>query len=240
MHKLRFWVHPYASISSHTPAQESVSGRRCAFFQQRKPVYPWPALLMAAALWLLAACQPVAAPTPVASGTESGQASGEPLALQADTAPVKLSLPQLSLEIPVEPMGWTVTEVDGARTTQWIVPQAAVGWHVNSAGAGAAGNTILSGYQAAGEALLAPLATGEVAAGQEILLTTADGRIFTYRIREVTEPIAITGATAAEIAQASAYVAPSAEPLLTLITGWPDFTTTHRIFAVAEFVGESN
>lgn len=142
--------------------------------------------------------------------------------------------------MPVVPMGWTVTEVEGERTTEWVVPTDAVGWHANSAGAGLAGNTLLSGYQMTGEALLAPLATGELAVGQELQLTAANGQVFTYQITEVTEPIAITGATEEEVARAATYIAPTAETQLTLITGWPDFTTTHRVFAVAEIVGEAN
>jgi hypothetical protein len=134
-------------------------------------------------------------------------------------------------------MGWTVTDVNGQRTTKWALPGDALGWHVNSVGAGAAGRTILSGQQAVGEALLAPLARGEIEAGQELLLTDSDGLTFVYRVTEVSEPIVLADPSAEEQAQAAAYVTPSDEAVLTLITGWPDFTTTHRVFAVAEFVG---
>jgi hypothetical protein len=70
-----------------------------------------------------------------------------------------------------------------------------------------------------------------------VLLTDGDGITFVYRITEVTDPIPVTGATPDEIARASTYFAPTTTARLTLVTGWPDFTTTHRIFAVAEFVG---
>lgn len=192
---------------------------------------------------LLAACQiptpvPSAPKTPTAKSTSSEQSTTTSPAQAAP--PVKLSIPALHLEMPVVAMGWEVTEVNGKATTKWIVPANAIGWHVNSAGAGAAGNTILSGNQAQGEALFAPLATGEIVVGQEISLTDAQGQVFTYRVKEVTDPIAMTGASQAEVDRAAAYVAPSDKAQLTLITGWPDFTTTHRIFAVAEFVGKSN
>jgi hypothetical protein len=49
----------------------------------------------------------------------------------------------------------------------------------------------------------------------------------------------MTGASKDELARADAYIAPSQQAKLTLITGWPDFTTTHRVFAVAEFVGKA-
>lgn len=198
-----------------------------------------PRIFLTLALFSLTACQAI---SPAAADQATPVATEEVAALPSDQAavPVKLAVPELNLEMPVVEMGWAITEVDGERTTEWIVPTDAIGWHANSAGAGVAGNTILSGYQMTGEALLAPLATGELVVGQEVQLTAADGKVFTYQISEVTEPIAITGATEAEVARAAAYIAPTEEPQLTLITGWPDFTTTHRVFAVAEFVGEAN
>ena len=103
----------------------------------------------------------------------------------------------------------------------------------------AAGNTVLAGHQAAGAAVFAPLALGEVEAGQEIVLTDAAGATFTYRVVAVSEPIPLLGATADEIAAATAYMAPTDDARLTLVTGWPAATTTHRIFAVAELVASA-
>ena len=108
---------------------------------------------------------------------------------------------------------------------------------MNSAGAGGAGTVVISGRQADGAALFAPLALGAAEVGQEIHLIDGDGIVFVYRIREVTEPIPITGATDEEEAQAAAYFEPSDEAQLTLVTGWPEFTTTHRVFVVADYVG---
>jgi sortase (surface protein transpeptidase) len=134
-------------------------------------------------------------------------------------------------------MGWTVTESDGQRTTKWIVPESAAGWHVNSVGAGAAGNLILSGHQVQGDAVFAPLSLGDIAVGQEILIEDEEGVLFVYQIVDVSEPIPATGATEAEVAQALEYLAPTDGATLTMITGWPDFTTTHRVFARAELLG---
>jgi len=55
--------------------------------------------------------------------------------------------------------------------------------------------------------------------------------------------VPIIGATDEDKALAQSYVAqPEADQVaqLTLITGWPDFTTTHRIFVVAQYVGPSD
>jgi sortase (surface protein transpeptidase) len=134
-------------------------------------------------------------------------------------------------------MGWTVEEVDGQRTTRWAVPEDAAGWHLTSAGVGGAGRIVISGHQAMGAAPFAPLALGQLQSGQTLLLTDSEGAVFVYHIIEVSDPIPLTGASTADDAQAASYLEPTSEPLLTLITGWPDFTTTHRIFAVAELAG---
>lgn len=201
------------------------------------------------ALGLLAGCQVVVLPVPVTAPALAdtttttqpvalgGVESLAPLPAAQALAPVQLSIPALGLNLPVTPMGWEVVDANGERTTRWVLPEDAVGWHVNSAGAGGAGRVILSGHQLLGTAPLAPLAQGDVEVGQEIWLTDSDGAVLVYEVVEVSEPIVQTGATAEEEAAAAAYLAPTDQALLTLITGWPDFTTTHRVFAVAELVG---
>lgn len=207
-----------------------------------------PAVLLG--VLLLSACQPLT-PTPVAEETEANttvveapaNATPEPVSeasaagVAADiSAPTRLALSALSLEIPVAPMGWETVEVDGQRTTQWVVPEDAAGWALNSAGAGEVGNVVIAGHQTRGDAVFAALALGEVESGQEILLTNESGAEFTYRVVEVSTPLPLLGATAEEQAQADAYIAPTGDARLTLVTGWPADTTTHRIFVVAELV----
>lgn len=153
--------------------------------------------------------------------------------------PVALRIAEINLDLPIETMGWVVTEVNGQRTTEWVMPTDVVGWHANSAGAGGTGNTILSGYQAAGAAILAPLALGDIMVDQELELVDSAGNRFLYRVVEVSEPLPLLGTTEEDNTLMRSYVQPSELPILTLMTGWPDFTTTHRIFAVAEYVGRA-
>jgi sortase (surface protein transpeptidase) len=204
----------------------------------------WVALL--GIILLLAACQsqPTSATptpgtaTPVSNNIPTGVVTKvRPYSSEQTTGPVRLQIPEIGLDVPVIAMGWRVDIIDGQRTTVWDVPLEEAGWHINSMGAGGMGNTILSGHQVEGAAVFAPLALGSVVVDQEILLTDGDGITFVYRITEVTDHIPLTGATPEEIAQAAAYFAPADSAKLTLVTGWPDFTTTHRIFAVAEFMG---
>lgn len=160
----------------------------------------------------------------------------EAVAADAALAPVELAIPALELDVPVAPMGWRVTEVNGERTTQWTVPLTEAGWHVNSAGAGGQGNVVISGHQVQGEAVFAQIALGEVAVDQDIALTDEEGRTFTYRVSEITDPIPLVGATAEESALANSYTEPSEDARLTLLTGWPADTTTHYVIVVAELV----
>jgi sortase (surface protein transpeptidase) len=200
-------------------------------------------LLILAAGLLTTGCGTNSAATGVAASAslfpeeEESVAAVEPLSADLATAPISLAVPELELEVPVMPMGWRVVNADGQRTTEWDVPDAAAGWHINSAKTGTAGNVVLSGKQMGGRAVFAALALGEMEAGQELLLADEEGNVFVYRIRTVSEPIPIAGATAAEQEEAAAYLAPTEEPVLTLVSGWPEFTTTHRVFAVADLVG---
>jgi hypothetical protein len=207
------------------------------------PVYRKPAtlfVLLLVGLMLLTGCQPIQAPTPTSdpniTPTTEPAAEATPVVIEG-LPPVMLRIPDLALELPITPMGWVVTETNGQRTTEWIVPIETAGWHVNSAGAGGTGNTILSGHQSTGAAIFAPLALGDIVAEQELQLVDEQGSVFRYRVSEVSEPIPIVGATEEDNALAQTYIAPTETAQLTLMTGWPDFTTTHRIFAVAEYLG---
>ena len=153
------------------------------------------------------------------------------------TMPVALAIPAVDLQAQITPMGWEPALIADQVSTRWIVPEQTLGWAVNSAGAGEPGNVIIVGHQAVGAALFRPLALGEVVAGQEILLQAADGVLHRYQVVEVSDPIPALGASADELAQAAAYLAPTTDARLTLVSGWPADATTHRVFVVAEYVG---
>ncbi|MCC6169767.1 MAG: sortase [Caldilineaceae bacterium] len=217
-------------------------------YDQTRPARWGPVVML---LLSLTACQSGVTPiTPAATSASTPAANTiprplseaeisdvDPLPPDQTTGPVRLQIPEIGLDVPVIAMGWRLGMVDGQRTTVWDVPDDEAGWHINSAGAGGAGNAIISGRQVGGAAVFAPLALGAVAEGQDVFLTDGDGIVFAYQVREVTEPIPVTGATPEEQAEAAAFFAPTDEARLTLVTGWPEFTTTHRVFAVADFAG---
>ena len=207
-------------------------------------------LLLLAVLSGCSSAEPAAlAPTEVAPTPASATEMTSPATSSVDlenrrpasvsSIPVSLSIPAIEMKANVIEMGWIVTEVAGERTTRWAIPYSDAGWHVNSAGAGTDGNIVISGHQVVGEAIFAPLALGEVLVGQEILVTDISGKVFQYDVVDVTEPIPLAGATDEEQALAASYIAPSSAAKLTLMTGWPDFATTHYMFVVADLAGEA-
>ncbi|CAN5424043.1 hypothetical protein BH10CHL1_BH10CHL1_06890 [soil metagenome] len=161
----------------------------------------------------------------------------QPLAQAQAAPPVRLMIPALKLNVAVTPMAWQVTEVAGERRAIWQVPEDQAGWHVNSVGAGAQGNVVISGHHRQGKAVFAGIARGEVVIGQQILLSNQHDQTFVYQVTEISAPIPVSGATAADQAQATAYLAPSTQAKLTLVTGWPEFSDTHYLFVVADFSG---
>jgi hypothetical protein len=174
-----------------------------------------------------------------ASAVDGGIVAAATTADYSPTMPVALAIPAVGLQAQVTPMGWEPALIDNQVTTRWIVPEQTLGWAVNSAGAGEVGNVIIVGHQALGAALFRPLALGEVTVGQEIQLQASDGTTHLYRVVEVSTPITAIGATADELAQAAAFLAPAASARLTLVSGWPADATTHRLFVVAEYIGGS-
>lgn len=176
---------------------------------------------------------------PATPSTEIAAEQIEALVLdpQDGAAPVRLNFPGLNVEIEVETMGWRIALIDGERTTVWNLPESAAGWHRNSGMPGTPGNVVISGHQLLGSAVFAPIALGEVGVGEEIRLTDFAGRTFVYQVEEVSEPVPIPADLGQEKELAAQYVDDQGRALLTLVAGWPDFSTTHRIFVRAEYVG---
>ncbi|MEM7532640.1 MAG: class F sortase [Chloroflexota bacterium] len=185
----------------------------------------------------------------------------DPLPREQALAPSRLQIPAIDFDANIVEMGWVAVDNNGARTTKWVVPAQDIGWHVNSVGAGGQGNLILSGHQAVGGAVFAVVSLGDVVIGHDLLVTDGEGLTFVYRVTEVSEPIPLTGTTEEEELLVSRYSqvhsgtdvdsSDTAQTggtsddgivtsTLTMMTGWPEFTTTHRLFVVAEFVGLVN
>ncbi|MBK8985062.1 MAG: class F sortase [Chloroflexi bacterium] len=61
--------------------------------------------------------------------------------------PVRIVIPDIDLDAPVEEIGVTAVQSGGQTYYQWLVPDAFIaGWHDNSALLGQPGNTVLNGH----------------------------------------------------------------------------------------------
>ena len=154
--------------------------------------------------------------------------------------PQYLQIPDIALDVLVEPMQWQIVSENGNLTTAWILPLDAAGWHTNSAHAGVSGNVVLSGHHLRGEQIFNVFSLGWAEVGQKITLTDKMGQPFIYEIIEVTEPILSHRGTKADQERSLSYIAPTEHAQLTLVTGWPSFSTTHRIFVIAKLVQKIN
>lgn len=187
-------------------------------------------LLLLAGCWSAA---PAIEPTATPAASQANRVAGEP------QVPVSLRIPEIELAVDVVPMQWRVAEVDGQRTTVWVLPNEGAGWHPNSAKLGDPGNVVISGHQLLGDAPFAAIALGDVTVDQEILLSDESGEVFTYRVTEVTDPLPIPTSFSEESVLAARFTSETETPTLTLISGWPDFSSTHRVVVIAERVDES-
>jgi sortase A len=147
-------------------------------------------------------------------------------------SPVRIVAETIGLDSDVVEMGWQVVESLGQQTSEWTMPYAEAGWHLNSARPGERSNVVISGHnESTGGQVFAELE--ELQLGDTITLWTVGEEVYDYQV--VDKTIIRTFAISDE---ADAYLRtvtqPTAEEQLTLITCWPRWTNTHRLIVVAE------
>lgn len=151
--------------------------------------------------------------------------------LQPATAPPeRIVIPAIGLDAPVVEMGWVVkTNAEGQRYSEWVVPDFAAGWHKNSALPGRGGNVVLSGHHnIAGEVFRDLVNTNP---GDEVTLYV-DGTPYTYIITEK-YIVQEKGASYEQRLKNAAFIKPTPDERLTLVTCWPYESNTHRLIVIA-------
>ena len=157
-------------------------------------------------------------PTPIPT---AGPPSDQP------SAPVRIVIPAIGVDAPVVEVGWHVAWSDGEARGVWDTVAGAVGHHRGSADPGQPGNCVLSAHSSdAGGALFRRLV--ELSAGDIVQLYNFAEMCYTYHVTNVLI-LDETGATAAEKRQHAAWLDPTEQPVLTLVTCWPPWAYTHRI-----------
>jgi sortase A len=143
---------------------------------------------------------------------------------------VRIRAPAIDLDAKVVDVGWTLVEQNGTMTSVWETASYAVGHHVNSALPGQEGNIVLSGHHnIEGEVFRYVV---DLEAGDEIVLENELGQSFAYQVID-TMILPEAGVSDEQRRANAAYIAPTDEERLTLVTCWPYWTNTHRVVVIA-------
>ena len=144
--------------------------------------------------------------------------------------PLELHIPAIDLVAPVVLAETRFVEIDGETYQDWLVPdEYAAGWHTGSARLGEAGNIVLNGHHNIHGAVFASLI--ELQPGDEILLLS-DDLVYPYQVAnklilpEKYQSLDLRMSNAA-------WLSPSEDARLTLVTCWPPDSNTHRLILVA-------
>lgn len=146
-------------------------------------------------------------------------------------APRHITIPTIGLDAPIETITTTAVIYNGTTYQQWNVPDGyAAGWHQNSASIGSAGNMVLNGHHNVNGEVFRNLI--DLEKGDELVLTGDDGE-YTYEITEK-EILAERGQPISIRLENAAWIAPTNDERLTLITCWPYTDNSHRLIIVAK------
>ena len=139
----------------------------------------------------------------------------------------RVRIPAIDVDAPAVELG-TVYNEKGELV--WETAKHAVGHHIGTANPGEPGNVVMSGHISSpvrGEGNVFSRLP-DVQPGATVFVETAEGS-HEYRVteRRLVEPSQVS------------VMAPTEQPLLTLITCFPDWIYTHRLVVTAEAVGFS-
>jgi sortase A len=160
---------------------------------------------------------------------------GRPSLGSSTSAPVRLALPSINVDIDVVTIGWhMVQQADGSQASEWEVADFAAGWHKNSAHPGEGGNVVLSGHNNIRGAVFRKLYTMQP--GDEAIVW-AGGQEFTYKVEEVMV-LEEKFAPYEQRVDNAKWIKPFDDDRLTLVSCWPEDDNTHRVVVIAKRVNE--
>ena len=144
--------------------------------------------------------------------------------------PTQIQAPAIGMDVPVLTTSWTVSAQNNAQTSIWSVPDAAAGWHQNSALPGHNSNVVLSGHHNRGGEVFRYLV--DLQLGDEIILA-ADNYTYHYT---VTDRFIVPerGVPDEQRQQNVQWIMPTVDERLTLVTCWPYTDNSHRLIVVAK------
>jgi sortase A len=149
----------------------------------------------------------------------------------AEKPPTRIVAPAIDLDARVVPMGWEVVNQDGTMVSEWVVPEKAAGWHLNSALPGHEENVVVSGHHNIKGKVFRYVV--DLEPGDEITLYQGDTPYVyvvaeKYILKESGMPLRVRKKNAQ-------WIMPSGDERLTLVTCWPYEWpgNSHRVIVVA-------
>ncbi len=149
----------------------------------------------------------------------------------AENAPSRIVAPAIEMDAKVVPMGWEMVDREGAMVSEWVVPEKAAGWHMNSALPGHEENVVLSGHHNIAGKVFRYIV--DLEPGDEVTLY-ADDTPYVYVVTE--KYILKESGMPLKVRQKNAqWIMPSGDERLTLVTCWPYEWpgNSHRVIVVA-------
>lgn len=151
--------------------------------------------------------------------------------LPAEEPPSRIVAPAIDLDATIVPMGWEMVDRDGAMVSEWVVPEKAAGWHLNSALPGYEENVVVSGHHNIKGKVFRYVV--DLEPGDEIVLYTGDTP-YVYVVAEkyILKESGMPLSTRKKNAQ---WIMPTGDERLTLVTCWPYEWpgNSHRVIVVA-------
>jgi sortase A len=147
--------------------------------------------------------------------------------------PVKIVIPGVQIDSPVVPVGWDmIPGKDGQQSSQWQVADYAVGHHQGTANPGEIGNVVMSGHVDWKGEVFRNL--HKVQRGDEVHVFTAN-REYLYIVQGIVK-VKEEGADVTDEMrrQNAAYMNPTPDQTLTLITCFPYGVDDYRLIVIAK------
>jgi len=172
----------------------------------------------------------VSAPLPVLTGTGILGILNKVPREQDSSPPVKLTIPSVKIDSRVVPVTWEmIPSKNGELKSEWKVADFAVGHHAGSANPGQVGNVVLSGHVDYKGQVFKEL--HNVKRGDEVIMHTEKGQ-YLYVVSDIVLVLE-EGASEEQKRRNAAYMNPTPDPTLTMITCWPYGIDTHRLIVIA-------
>ncbi len=163
----------------------------------------------------------------------NGLVNNQPGTQVQSEPPVKITIPSVQIDSPVVPVGWDmIPGKDGQQSSQWQVADYAVGHHQGTANPGEIGNVVMSGHVDWKGEVFRNL--HKVQRGDEVHVFTAN-REYLYIVQGIVK-VKEEGADVTDEMrrQNAAYMNPTPDQTLTLITCFPYGVDDYRLIVIAK------